>query len=254
MIHENTVIADALKLYPELKETLRDVGLAKAADSASIDTASDADLATTSETPSTATATTTTVAAGETFGEALGRQNIDVESCLVLLNRKIWRDPSDVTYYIMKSFHYTESDLLDEIDPLLQTILKVHYETHGVELAKTYKVFLEAKAALKAHFARQEKVVFPEIEERTEIAASAENEERTEIGENANTHLAQEQEANRELAEILQRLAESTDQYTPPADGCATYHLTFEKLAALAKDAEAHLALENSRLLKETNL
>ncbi len=199
-ITEKTLISEALAAYPELAETLGDVGLA---------------------------------GSEKRFGEELRARNIDPETCLALLNRKVIREPADLTYYIMKAHHYTESDQLDEIDPLLQKILKVHYESHGSELAEVYGVFLEAKAALKHHFARQERLFFPAFEEGNLALAMQEA----------------EAEANRELARIMERLADVTDQYQTPQDGCATYQLTFGKLRDLALDVEKHLAIEDSRLI-----
>lgn len=45
--------------------------------------------------------------------------------------------------------------------------------------------------------------------------------------------------------DILFRMREITNDYTPPEGACMTYHLTFKKLEELEADTFKHVHLEN---------
>jgi regulator of cell morphogenesis and NO signaling len=50
------------------------------------------------------------------------------------------------------------------------------------------------------------------------------------------------------LGSQLARLRELTDGYRTPADGCASYRLLYDRLAALESDTHMHIHLENNVL------
>ena len=49
----------------------------------------------------------------------------------------------------------------------------------------------------------------------------------------------------------LREIAELTDNYTPPADACNTYKVTFAMLEEFEKDLHLHIHLENNILFPE---
>jgi regulator of cell morphogenesis and NO signaling len=50
------------------------------------------------------------------------------------------------------------------------------------------------------------------------------------------------------VGELLARLRMLTDDYTPPADGCASYVACFTGLAELEADTHLHIHKENNVL------
>ena len=52
--------------------------------------------------------------------------------------------------------------------------------------------------------------------------------------------------------ERFERLAELTNNYTPPADGCNTYKVTFSMLKEFEEDLHLHIHLENNILFPKT--
>ncbi|MDO5714692.1 MAG: DUF542 domain-containing protein [Tissierellia bacterium] len=179
------------------------------------------------------------------LGEVLEEQNIDVDSYLRLLNqsekKKVdenWNhalsmEKDELIPYLVERFHRKEEDLLEKVDGYLNKILKVHYISHGEELSSIYQVFLALKGELSAHFAKEEKIVFPAFLE----------------GDAQKIHeLEDEHEA---AGELLKELEELTNGFVAPDDGCATYRLAFQTLKELVDDIHIHIFLENSVLFQE---
>ncbi len=51
--------------------------------------------------------------------------------------------------------------------------------------------------------------------------------------------------------DALKKLREITNHYMPPADGCPTYKMTFDRLRAFEKNMFEHVHLENNVMFKE---
>lgn len=134
--------------------------------------------------------------------------------------------------------HIKELDLLREIDTLLIKILNVHYKNHSDELIPLYKTFSGLKTELEIHFAKEEQLVFPKMMEKS--------------NKDESFTLVSELEDEHEVAgDYLKKITELTNDFTPPADACYTYKITFEKLEELVKDVYIHVFKENSILFPE---
>lgn len=136
--------------------------------------------------------------------------------------------------YIVEFHHKREIDFLEEIDPLLQKILRVHYKNHGKELSEIYGIFTKIKGALIPHFYQEEQMDFPQFLEGKDMDTEA---------------LVQE---HQEVGALIDGLEERTLGFTPPQDACTSYRLAFEKLAQLAQDIHKHVFLENQVLFKRS--
>ena len=53
---------------------------------------------------------------------------------------------------------------------------------------------------------------------------------------------------HREAGDEMRLIRELTGGFTVPADGCATYRVCFEELAAFERDLHRHVHLENNVL------
>ena len=137
---------------------------------------------------------------------------------------------------LIKNHHEKERDLLFEIDPLLNKILKVHYEHHGEELLKLHSLFSDLKKELEIHFIKEEKITFPLILENKNP-----NKEIIEkINELENEH--------EKAGDLIREMIDLTDWFKVPSDGCNTYEYTFTKLKELVEDVFTHIFKENSLL------
>ncbi|HIW21487.1 MAG TPA: DUF542 domain-containing protein [Candidatus Dorea intestinavium] len=168
-------------------------------------------------------------------------KNIDLDELVDLLNKQkgieggdlkkaMTLGKEDLINYIIQVHHVPELKMIEEIDLGMRRIINAHYAHHGKELEAIYKVFMDAKKDLIPHFAKEEKQDFPNFIENSYVDFD---------------ELRAEHEA---VGSLLEKLDEMTNHFTVPEDGCATYHRTFELLAAFEADIHNHIFLENSVL------
>ena len=175
--------------------------------------------------------------------QAIQEAGKDVDSFVAMLNDIKPQEKSsraeilnmgkeDLIKYIERHYHVEQLEMLDEIEAGLQKLLNVHYAHHGKELTRIYQTYMDLKKALVPHFREEEHDEFPRF-----LASEAVD----------FTSLREEHEA---AGEILETLSELTNNYTAPADGCATYQYVFKTMKALEEGLHEHIFLENSVLFE----
>ena len=210
-INKSMTVADAVKVNPELMDVLAKAGI---------------DFC---------------CGGGHPLAEAIAETGKDVDAYIAMLNdvqvaQKSSRaevlnySKDQLIDYIVHTYHREQLNMIDEIDQGLAKLLNVHYDHHGKELTKIYQTFLQLKSALVPHFRHEEHVDFPEFKAGKPIDFD---------------ELRAEHEAAGVLLESLSAL---TNQYTAPADGCATYVYVFKAMKALEEGLHEHIFLENSVL------
>ncbi len=173
--------------------------------------------------------------------EAIAERNLDIDSFIELLNKHEVKTEStiedvlklskeDLTDYIVDVHHKKEKELLNTIDTNLQTLLRVHYDSHGKELTELFDLFMRIKKDLYPHFIKEERDEFVVFRNTGNINVE---------------ELVAEHEAVGELIHELERI---TDKFTPPADACNTYRYTYALLKELSEDVQLHVFIENSIL------
>ena len=160
---------------------------------------------------------------GHPLAEAIAETGKDVDAYIAMLNDVQVAQKSSRAEVLS----YSKDQLIDYI---VHTYHRVHYDHHGEELTKIYQTFLQLKSALVPHFRHEEHVDFPEFKAGKPIDFD---------------ELRAEHEAAGVLLESLSAL---TNQYTAPADGCATYVYVFKTMKALEEGLHEHIFLENSVL------
>lgn len=134
--------------------------------------------------------------------------------------------------HITNTHHKAEEKLIQDLDQYLRILMKVHYDEHGAELAAVYKKFLEFHGVLAEHFAKEEREEFRKIRD----------------GESFRKDLLMDE--HQKLLALADELADLTDNFTPPADGCETYQATFKGLGDLIEDLKLHFSLEEEALFQ----
>ncbi len=144
--------------------------------------------------------------------------------------------PGAVLHHVVANHHQFLRQELPAIDELTATIEQVHGENHP-ELHQVRTLFLQLSHELSAHLEKEEWEVFPAIW-RFEKDGSGEKAARAGI---------LELRAEHEMAgQLLFELRRITQDYQVPEDGCGTYQLTYQKLAALEANTFDHIHLENN--------
>ena len=124
---------------------------------------------------------------------------------------------------------------LPRIADLLAKVRNAH-EGHHPELADLAGVYGALRAEIEAHLGKEEQVLFPLIQEM-EATRQAGN---AHCGSVNNPIRVMEHEHDNAGA-ALAKMRELTDDYTVPADGCATFAAMLDGLAAIERDLHIHI-------------
>ena len=148
--------------------------------------------------------------------------------------------------YIEKKHHRYVEEKTQEIKPYLEKIARVHGGRHP-ELLEINEHFNATAGELAMHMKKEELIVFPFIkkmvkakEEGTKVAAP--NFESIQFPIQA---MMDEHTNEGDRFRLIEALS---DNYTPPADGCNTYRVTFALLKEFEQDLHLHIHLENNIL------
>lgn len=148
--------------------------------------------------------------------------------------------------YIEKKHHRYVETKIQEIKPFLKKIVAVHGAQHP-ELAEVEELFTASAGELSMHMKKEELVLFPFIRKMTANQLTGETTPAPHFGTVQNPINMMHHEHDTE-GERFRRIAELTNQYTPPADACATYKVTFSMLKEFEEDLHLHIHLENNIL------
>ena len=195
-----------------------------------------------------------------TIEEVCTKNNIDSNTLLSDLDKivssnanqsidyKSW--PLDLlAEYIEKKHHRYVEEKTPVLRQFLDKLCKVHGGNHP-ELFKINELFTASTGELASHMKKEELILFPFIKKmvKAQIEKGAILSPQFETVANPIAAMMQEHENE---GERFRQIAELTDNYTPPADACNTYKVTFAMLDEFEKDLHLHIHLENNILFPE---
>jgi regulator of cell morphogenesis and NO signaling len=149
-------------------------------------------------------------------------------------------DPVALVRDIVDTHHRYLHEELPLLDALAEKVLSVHGGRHP-ELAEVRRLVAELRADLEPHLLKEERVLFPAIE------AFAGGQREFPFGSLANPIRMMTLEHDR-AGELLVALREMTDDYSVPANACASYRSLYVRLEALEVDTHVHIHKENNVL------
>lgn len=144
--------------------------------------------------------------------------------------------------FIEKKYHRDTTKLIDVIQAHLDKICHVHGNAHP-ELWKVKSLFEESAADLSMHMKKEELMLFPFIRKMVQNGKAPV----APFGTVDNPIRALTHEHQTE-GDRFRQIAELTDDYIAPADGCQTYRLTFHELKEFETMLHFHIHLENNLL------
>lgn len=150
--------------------------------------------------------------------------------------------PTELVDHVETTHHVYLREELARLVALAETVTKVHGERHP-ELAEVGDTLIELRADLEPHMAKEEQVLFPMIRQ----LMAAESAPTFHCGSLSNPISVMLTEHDR-VGELLARLRVLTDDYTTPADGCASYEAYYRGLAEVEADTHLHVHKENNLL------
>lgn len=153
---------------------------------------------------------------------------------------------TELADYVTDKHHTYVRESAEFIDPLLDKVIRVHGDNHP-ELNEVGDLFYASVNELQSHMKKEENILFPLIKaleagKIKELDPQASVKYPIEMMEAEHT-----EEGNR-----FERIRELTNDYTPPADACNTYKLTYYKLKEFNDDLEQHIHLENNILFPKS--
>ncbi|HLV50641.1 MAG TPA: iron-sulfur cluster repair di-iron protein [Flavobacterium sp.] len=147
--------------------------------------------------------------------------------------------------YVEKKHHRYVETKIQEITPFLEKVVRVHGDRHP-ELAEVEQLFKASAGELTQHMKKEEMILFPFIRKMVE-AKNTGTAVQASFGTVQNPIRMMMHEHDGE-GERFRKIAALTDNYTPPADACNTYKVTFALLKEFEEDLHLHIHLENNIL------
>ena len=148
--------------------------------------------------------------------------------------------------YIEKTLHRYVEDKTGIILQFLNKLCSVHGTNHP-ELFKINELFTAGAGELSQHMKKEELMLFPFIKRMVKTKESNGILSQPSFGTVSNPIAMMMQEHDNE-GERFREIANLTNNYTAPADGCTTYKVAFAMLNEFEQDLHKHIHLENNIL------
>lgn len=149
-------------------------------------------------------------------------------------------EPDFLCDYIKNTHHKYVWKTLPELLFYTEKIASVHGANHS-ELYQVADLFETINDELRQHLKQEEEVLFPAIKEAFSNGTTSKK--------GIVTSEIERMSAEHELAgEAMDKINAITGNYSVPADGCNTFHVTYRMLSQFEDDLHRHVHLENNIL------
>jgi regulator of cell morphogenesis and NO signaling len=178
--------------------------------------------------------------------EACAERGVDVDVVMAQLQEvvdapasreaAVWTDAplGELTAHIVTTYHEPLHEELPRLEEMMAKVLRVHGDKDPERLPELQKTLAAVRVELMTHMPKEEQVLFPMIERGEGAQGSAPI--------NVMEH------EHDEIATLLRRMRELTDDYTPPAEACMTWKGLWAGLESLERETQEHIHLENNIL------
>lgn len=146
--------------------------------------------------------------------------------------------------YIEKKHHRYVQNKTPVIQQYLTKICSVHGKGHP-ELVEILESFNASAQMLAAHMKKEELILFPYIRK---MFVAQDNEVLTPQFGTVQNPINMMKEEHDVEGERFRKIAELTNNYTPPEDACNTFRVTYALLKEFENDLHLHIHLENNIL------
>ncbi|MBL7902757.1 MAG: iron-sulfur cluster repair di-iron protein [Bacteroidia bacterium] len=160
-------------------------------------------------------------------------------------NFQTW-DAGFLADYIVHTHHRYVKSAIPLLIEYTNKVARVHGQEHP-ELIDIATLFAEAAEELTAHMYKEEQVLFPYIKQLSTNHANPEFRHFPAFS-SAQQPIRMMELEHETVGELFKSIRILTDNYTPPAEACATYRVSFAKLNEFEEDLHQHIHLENNIL------
>lgn len=192
----------------------------------------------------------------KTIKEVCERKGINLDVLIEKLMLATIKEENNINYqmwpidlladYIEKIHHRYVDDKVVEIVPYLEKVCQVHGQHHP-ELLEIKQLFLASAADLAMHMKKEELIIFPYIRKMVLAIYSNNIIDAPHFGTVKNPINMMMADHTAE-GERFAKIEQLTNNYTPPAEACNTYKVTYALLKEFEDDLHMHIHLENNIL------
>ncbi|MBD0850144.1 iron-sulfur cluster repair di-iron protein [Maribacter arenosus] len=154
--------------------------------------------------------------------------------------------------YIEKKHHRYVAERIPVLQQYLNKLCQVHGERHP-ELFEITEHFNASAGELAMHMKKEELIVFPAVRKMVQANQTGTQMQPLHFGTIQNPIQVMMQEHDNE-GERFRHIEALSNGYTPPADGCTTYNVTYSLLKEFEDDLHNHIHLENNILFPKAEI
>lgn len=153
--------------------------------------------------------------------------------------------------YIEKNHHRYVEETTKSLKHFLDKLCKVHGSRHP-ELFEINQEFNTSAGEMAAHMKKEELILFPFIRKMVVAQNSDEALPKPGFGTVENPIEMMKHEHSAE-GDRFEKIAQLSNHYTTPDDGCTTYRVAFALLKEFEQDLHMHIHLENNILFPKAS-
>ncbi len=161
-------------------------------------------------------------------------------------------DLTDLADYIVKRHHSYVQKNIPFLKQNLEKIARVHGQNHP-ELVEVRDHFFTSAGELTMHMQKEELVLFPYVKKMEQAKKENQSLPTSAFG-SVSSPIAGMMEEHQNEGERFEKIAQLTNNYQVPEDGCTTYEVTLKQLADFEKDLHRHIHLENNILFTRAKM
>jgi regulator of cell morphogenesis and NO signaling len=147
--------------------------------------------------------------------------------------------------FIVENYHRYVRNSIPVLNELLVKVCSVHAEENPA-LLSIQTEFKGLADELLSHMQKEELILFPALREHEETHGQSTNPLISMIKQ----PIAVMEDEHQIAGDYLKVIRNLSNHYTPPADACPTFQLTYQKLAEFDQELINHIHLENNVLFK----
>ncbi|HEY6435151.1 MAG TPA: iron-sulfur cluster repair di-iron protein [Ignavibacteriaceae bacterium] len=147
--------------------------------------------------------------------------------------------------YILIHHHFYVRQSMPTILGHLEKVAAKHGERFPY-MVEVFSLFKEIMEEMTSHMQKEEMVLFPRIKEVEAMSDISNNRKLTEGFIGAPIHILELEHEH--AGDLLYKIRELTNTYTPPADACTTFKVSLAELKEFEEDLHKHVHLENNLL------
>ena len=152
---------------------------------------------------------------------------------------------AQLSEHIVSTHHNYVKNEMPALHGYLQKVASKHGDRHP-EMNKVFQIFVAVKEEMEFHMQKEEMVLFPRIKD---IENQIQEGKKVVINSSyLQSPINMMEQEHDHAGSMLAEIRNLTNNYTPPADACTTYQLSFASLQAFELDLHHHVHLENNIL------